>query len=122
MRGLAVFLISVGCSLLWTGLAAPAILRSFGVPISFAPWRIDNRNKHLNKIHYLWGVGVFSFGLGMFLFFTIWQYLEWKLLGQESPHPSAARVIVDLLLCLAAGFSWGIWSAPRRKRADLDQS
>src|SRR5690242_18699850 len=122
MRGLAVFLVAIGCSLLWMGLAAPAILRSFGVPISFGSRRIDRRNKHLNKMHYLWGVGVFSFGLGMFLFFATWKYLEWKLLGQESSPPSAARAILGLLFSVAVGLSWGMWSAPRRKSASLDRS
>lgn len=118
MTGLKIFLGAIACGWLWVGLIAPAILRSFGVPIAFGMWRLDRRNQNLSKAQYVWAFGVFSWGLGMFLFSTVWKYLEWRLLGDRFSYSISAQLIAGLLIWLLAGLLMGVLGAPRRKGAD----
>ena len=99
------------------GFAAPAILRTFGVPVASGMWRLDRRNQHLNKMQYVWGFGVFSWGLGMFLFFTVSRYLDWKLLDDKFSRLSPVRILFYFLIWLAAGWITGIFGAPHRENA-----
>jgi hypothetical protein len=115
VTGLAVFLIAIVSAACWIGLVAPAILRCFGVPIAFGLWRLDRRNQSLSKTQYVWAFGVFSWGLGMFFFSTVADYLGRKLLGATSPM----HATVGLLMWLGAGWLLGVLNAPRRKRSDM---
>jgi len=116
MREFVVFLIAVMSALFWVGLVAPAILRRFGVPIAFGAWRIDRRNQSLSKRQYVWAVGVFSWGIGMFFFYAISGYLDWKTLG---PSTSPMHIMVWLLGWLATGWLMRVLSEPLRKGTDL---
>ena len=118
VTALANFLIATACGLLWIGFAAPAILRLFGLPVAFGAWRTDRRNQHLTKRQYVWVCGVFGWGVGMFLFFTISSYLDWRLLGDKFSHLSFLRISGEFLTWLAAGWLFGVFSAPHRKHAN----
>ena len=87
------FLIAAVCALLWEEFAAPAILRTFGVPVGFG-WRKD-RYQNLNRTQHVWVYGVFMWGLGMFLFFVI------SPLGAKAP----TRIFGALLIWLAGGMA-----------------
>ncbi|HKW76694.1 MAG TPA: hypothetical protein VJN64_14280 [Terriglobales bacterium] len=118
MTALAIFLIAIGCGLAWAGLVAPTLLRVFGLPVALGVWRLDRRNQHLSRTQYVWFFGVFTWGLGMFLFFTISRYLEWKLLGDRSANQHSTQIIGALLIWLLAGWLFGLWTAPPRNGAD----
>ena len=119
MMALATFLIAIVCGLLWMGVVAPAILRAFGVPVAISFWRLDRRNQHLSRTQYIWAFGVFSWGVGMFVFFTVSKYLEWRLLGDRFSYLSPVHSIVGLLTWLAVGWLFGVLSAPHREGTDL---
>jgi len=110
MMDFAILFIAAACGLLWIGVIAPAILRSLGFPIA-----LGFRNQHLSRTQYVWAVGVFSFGLGSFLFSIVSEYLEWKLLGEQLSYPSPTHIIVGLVIWPLAGWSFGVITAPRRK-------
>lgn len=88
MIALASFLIAIVCGLLWMGLVAPAILRFFGVPVAIGDWMLERRNQRLSRTQYIWAGGVFQWGVGMFVFFTLSKYLEWRLLGDRFSYLS----------------------------------
>lgn len=111
---LANFVIAAACGLGWTNFAAPAILRTFGVPLAFGMWRIERRNQTLNRTQYVWALGVFTWGLGMFLFFVILRYLDWKLLGANLP----IRIFGTLLTWAAAGWLIGVLTVRNREGTD----
>jgi hypothetical protein len=115
MTELGVLLIAMACALSWMGIVAPAILHS--LPIDFGLWGVARR-KFLGKTHYVWAFGVFSYGLGMFLFSMISKYLEWKLLGDRFSHTSPTHIIVGLLIWLAGGWLFGVFTAPQRNGVD----
>ena len=101
------------------GVAAPAILRGIGVPVAFGGRRLDRRNQHLSRTQYIWACGVFEWGVGMFVFFTVAKYLEWKLLGERFSYLSPVHIIVGLLTWLGVGWLFGALSAPHREGTDL---
>lgn len=111
---LANFVIAAACGLVWTNFAAPAILRTVGIPLAFGMWRIERRNQTLNKAQYIWALGVFTWGLGMFLFFVILRYLAWRVLGANIP----VRIFGTLLTWSAAGWLIGVLSVRNRQGAD----
>jgi len=108
---LANFVIAAVCGSVWTNFAAPAILRTFGVPLAFGMWRIERRNQNLNRAQYVWAFGVFTWGLGLFLFFVILRYIDWKLLGVNIP----IRILGTLLSWSAAGWLIGVLSVRHRR-------
>lgn len=108
------FLIAAASGLLWTNFVAPAILRTFGVPVAFGMWRVHRRNQNLSRTQYAWGLGVFMWGLGMFLFFVIFSHLEWRQLGVKNPM----RIFGMLLSWLVLGWLVGILGARHRQEAD----
>jgi hypothetical protein len=116
---LAPFLIAIVCGLLWMGVVAPAILRAFGVPVARWVWRLERRNQHLSRTQYIWAFGVFQWGLGMFVFFTVSKYLEWRLLGDRFSYLSPVRIIVWFLTWLAVGWLVGVFGARHREGTDL---
>ena len=93
---------------------APAILRTFGVPVAFGMWRVHRRNQNLSRTQYAWGLGMFMWGLGMFLFFLIFRYLEWGLVGGKNPM----RIFGILLTWLLLGWLVGVLTARHRQEAD----
>jgi hypothetical protein len=117
---LAAYLIAIVCGLLWMAVVTPAILRAFGVPVAIAIWRLDRRNQHLGRTQYIWACGVFQWGVGMFVFFTVSRYLESRLLGERfSSFLSPVGITVGLLTWLAVGWLFGVFSAPHREGTDL---
>src|SRR5689334_17541178 len=104
----AILLVGVMCWLSWMGLVAPAILRTFGVPVAFGIRQLNRHNRNLTRMQYVVAWGIFAWGLGMFLFFVVHHYLEWKLLGYAFSYQSPGRIIVGLLICLAAGCGYGV--------------
>jgi hypothetical protein len=118
MTALANSLIGITCGLLWMGFAGPAILRALGLPVAFGMWRMDRRNQHLDRTQYVWTCGVFRCGLGMFLYFTISRYLDWRLLGDKFSYLSPRVIFVGLFICLGAGWVSGLFGAPHRTGAD----
>jgi len=118
MTLLAALIISIACALFWTGVAAPATLRVFGVPVAFGVWRLDRRNRHLSRTQYVWAFGVFSWAVGMFFFSVVFGYLRWKLLGEQFAYPTPRHIAVDLLVCLLMGWVIGVLSSANRNTVD----
>lgn len=106
------FLIAAASGLLWANFVAPAILRTLGVPVAFGMWRVHRRNQNLTRTQYAWGLGVFMWGLAMFLFFLIFSYLEWRLLGNP------LRILGMLLTWSVLGWLVGVLGARHRQEAE----
>lgn len=115
-----VFLTAVACAWCWMGLIAPAILRSFGVPLAFGLWRLDRRNQNLSRSQYVWAFGVFSWGVGMFLFWTMAGYLQWRVLSDPSEYPTLRRTIGGVVIWFTTGLLFGTFTAPRRRNGQPD--
>jgi hypothetical protein len=58
----------------------------------------------------------------MFLYFTAFDFLSWRLLGDRSFYSTPMRIFAELLICLAAGWLFGVFSAAHRKRVDPTNS
>lgn len=114
MLGLAVLLAAVASAVLWISVLAPAIAHLFGVPLAFGFKRRDGKNQQLTKLQFFWGFGVLTWGIGMFLWVTMWDFLEWKLLGDQSSGASLrpAHIGARLVIMLVFGAIVGFWSAP----------
>jgi hypothetical protein len=113
MNGLLVFAGALACGLVWIAIIAPLIANAFGVPNKFAFWRIDRQNQHLPRWQYIWFVGVFGWGTGMFLFNTVWGLLQWRILGDEKGHHGISFILGSLATWLILGMFFGYWSAPK---------
>jgi hypothetical protein len=118
MTALTNSLIGLTLGLLWMGFAAPAILRAFGVPVAMGIWRIDRHNQHLSMSQFVWACGVFRWGVGMFSYFTITRYLDWRLLGDRFSYMSPKLLLVELAISLGLGWVFGVFSAPLRTGGD----
>ena len=114
MASLGKFLVAILVFLLWAGVVAPAVLRSFGVQMAYGCWRLDRRNQHLSKRQYVWGFGVVAWGVGMFLFSTTWSYLFSIPMPNRFSQMRDTRIIVELLIWLTMGWLVGVLSAPKR--------
>lgn len=114
----ASFLIAVLGAWLWASFVAPAIARGFGVPMA-SGWRLDRRNQHLSKLHYVWACGVFAAGSGLFLFITLRQYLCCILIAGAFPRVSGSYLALRLIICLAAGWFFGVFTAPQHEMSDF---
>jgi hypothetical protein len=116
---ISLFLTAISCALLWVGLVAPALMRAVGIPLSGGLWRRARRNQHLSKGQYVWAYGIFSYGIGMFLFMTVLDYLQWKLMGDAYMHRDAKHIFINLLIWLAGGCFVGVMAYRHRPDADL---
>jgi hypothetical protein len=114
----ASFLIAILSAWLWTSSVAPAISRSFGVPMA-SGWRLVRRNQHLGKLHYVWGCGVFAGASGLFFFITLRQWLYCKLMTGRFPALSGPHLALRLIICLAAGWLFGVCTAPQHEMSDF---
>jgi len=114
----ASFLIALLGAWLWTSFVAPAIARGFGVPMA-SGWRLNRRNQHLGRLNYVWGCGMFAGGSGLFLFITLRQYLCCILIAATFPHLSGPSLALRLIICLAAGWLFGVFTAPQREMSDF---
>ena len=103
---------------LWTSFVAPVIARGFGVPI-VSGWRLNRRNQHLSKSEYVWGCGAFAFGTGLFTFLTLRQCLYCIITSDKLPHLAGSYLGPRLLLCIAAGWLFGVFTAPQREVSDF---
>lgn len=108
------YLIPFCAALLWIGMLAPGILRIFGVPMISGFWRLDRLNQHLSKLQYVWGYGVFSFGIGMFMLSALMDYPKWGRTYERTPA-TVSDIALRLLIWLAAGGFVGSLSRPRLK-------
>jgi len=113
MKGLLVYLGAIACGLVWIEAIAPLIANAFGVPCKVAFWRIDRQNQHLGRWQYLWSIGVFGWGIGMFLYTTLLDLLQWKILGDNAMDRSIGFTLAHLGIWLFAGMFFGYMSAPR---------
>ena len=118
MRSFTIIIGAIGCMSLWIGLIAPTILRGIGVPLAYGMWRLDRRNQHLTRSQYLWGFGVFSWGLGAFLYATTFDLLSWELLGERGYYSTPLRIIVQLMICLVIGWLVGVFGSPSRRKSE----
>jgi hypothetical protein len=118
MMALGSFLVAVLGGLLWIGFVAPTILRALGVPMALGYWRLDRRNQRLTKWQYVWGFGVFSWGVGMFLFSAVWAYLFSKPIFYGFSRPTLTHLVSELVTWLAAGWLVGFFSAPRHNSSE----
>lgn len=118
MISLASLLIAILGAWVWAGFVVPAALRGFGVPMA-SGWRLGRRNQHLSKLHYVWGCGVFALGSGLFLLITLRQYLCCMLTVDRFPHVSAPDIAARLIICLTAGWLFGVFTAPQHEMSDF---
>ncbi len=118
MIALSSFLIAILGAWLWTGYVAPAISRNFGVPI-VSGWRLDRRNRYLSKLHYVWGCGVFAVGSGLFFFITLRQCLCCLLIAESFPRLRGPQLGLRLIISLAAGWLFGVSTAPQHEMSDF---
>lgn len=119
MMALGNFLLTILGGWLWMGFVASAILRAFGVPMAYGFWRLDRRNRHLGRWQYVWGFGVFSWGVGMFLFSAVWDGPFSKPIPNGFSHPTVTHVVVGLAIWLTAGWLVGIFTAPKHSGSEL---
>ena len=110
--------VAIVAAWLWTGFAVPPITRSFGVPM-VSGWRLGKRNRHLNKQDYVWCCGVFAVGSGLFLFIMLWQSLYCILVAGRFPHLGGRTLAIRMIVCLAGGLLFGIFTAPRHEMSDF---
>jgi hypothetical protein len=118
VNGVISLLIAILVAWLWAGFAAPAIVRNFGVPI-VSGLRLARQNRHLYKPYYIWGCGVFAVGLGLFLLFTLRQYLCCLLIAAKLPHQGERELAIRLIICLAMEWLFGVFTAPELEISDL---
>ena len=111
-------LIAILGAWVWASFVAPAIARSFGVPIA-SGWRLDRHNQHLRKLHYVWGCGAFAVGSGLFLFITLRQYLYCMLIAARFPHLTGPSLALRLIICVAAGWLFGVFTVPQHEISDF---
>ncbi|MGA8428808.1 MAG: hypothetical protein WB729_03230 [Candidatus Sulfotelmatobacter sp.] len=112
MIALVTCLIAILGAWLWTSFAAPAICRAFGVPM-VSGWRLARQNQRLTKPYYVRACGLFAIGSGLFLFFTLKQCLYCSLIVGRFPHVSGTILAVRLIVCLMAGWIFGVFTAPQ---------
>jgi uncharacterized membrane protein len=113
MKEAAVILGAFGALFLWTSVVAPAICRVLGVPMAFGIWRLDRKNSRLSRSQFLWCYGVFSFGMGIFLFNTVFDYLDWKLLSGYPLNNRSVRIVSDFVVSILCGLFFGYWRVNR---------
>ena len=97
MMEFARYLIPFCTTVLWVGLLAPLILRGFGTPMAIGFWRLDRLNRHLSKRQYLWGYGVFSFGVGYSSVRRCWIIWTGEERGAESLRSLPGTLPSDFL-------------------------
>jgi hypothetical protein len=108
MKELAVPVIAVASTVLWTGVVAPIIARVVGVPMRIGFWGQARKNEHLTEAQFVWAYGVFAFGGGLFLLFRLMDYLQRTLLSDQLSRPSARRVAVQIAAACALGLVCGL--------------
>jgi hypothetical protein len=113
MKGILIGLTALACSVVWIAIIAPLIANAFGAPCKIAFWRIDRQNQHLRRWQYFWFVGVFAWGIGMFLFTTSLDLLQLKILGDKAMERSVGFTLGHLGIWLLAGMFFGYWSGPK---------
>ena len=101
------FFAAIGVALLWMGVIAPSILRALGVPAAGGLWRLDRRNQHLSRSQYVWGIGVFDWGIGTALATTLLDYVLWKDSGSSSHAQSPKTILLKAAVYLIAGLFVG---------------
>jgi len=118
VTGIESLLIAILIAWLWTGFVARAFVRKFGVPI-VSDWRLARQNRPLYKAYYIWGCGVFAVGLGLFLLFTFMQYLCCMLIAGKLPHQGERELAIRLIICLAMGWLFGVFTVPELEISDF---
>jgi hypothetical protein len=96
-------LIPLICAYLWCCAFGPGIARILGIPMKVAFWGIHRKNLHLNKRQYVWSYGVLSMGLGIFVYFSGSDYLNWIVLGDPLTHRSFLYIGLQLVSCSVLG-------------------
>jgi hypothetical protein len=118
VTGIESLLIAILIAWLWTGFVAPAFVPNFGVPI-VSGWRLARQNRHLYKPYYIWGCGVFAVGLGLFLLFTLTQYLCCMLIATKLPHQGERELAIRLIIWLAMGWLFDLFTVPELAISDF---
>jgi FtsH-binding integral membrane protein len=119
---ISLLLVAVASLLLWHGVVAPAIMRLVGVPLRGGFWRTDLRNQHLSKGQYVWAFGIFTWGIGMFLFMNVWDYLQWRVIGDTFLRLDAKHVALTFLIWVVAGCFVGFAGYRHRRDAELSSN
>lgn len=110
---LAILVGAAGSAVLWMSFLAPSIAHLFGAPLAFGFWRLDRKNSHLSKTQFLWWFGVFTFGVGIFLYGAVFDLLRLTLLHE---HLSFSRSSVGgFVIAILGGLLVGLTSAPKGK-------
>ena len=101
---------------LWSCAISPLISRLFSIParIGFLTTR---RNQHLTRLQFIFAIGVFGWGVGMFIAWTGWYLLGPALFFVYPPSPTLQHILGYLLVWLSAGAVIGMVGAPRRLNA-----
>ena len=115
MMEFARLVIPLCVAVLWIGLLAPIILRIFGIPMAIGFWRLDRLNQHLSTRQYVWGLGVFSFGIGLLLLTGLREYLDWRIVKNGTTPFTSIHVASRLLTWIFAGWIIGSYGAAQAK-------
>jgi hypothetical protein len=108
--------------LLWVVVIAPIIAQAFGVPLQVGLWRGRRHNEQLNKREWILVSGVFGWGIGMFLFSTAFDFLDWRLLGDDYSRLRLRHIGFRLITWLIAGVVFGLLTSLERKVARGDNN
>jgi hypothetical protein len=114
MKYVALFVGALGAALLWSGFLAPLILLAFGVPSRFSFFVFWSRNQDVSRVRSMWEFGARRWGISMFLYFTIFDYLDWKLFGTTYPHSMLHRIAVKFVTCFLIGAVVGFLYSPSK--------
>ena len=114
----ASWLTAVLVAWLWASFVAPAALRAFGIP-TVSGWQLVRRNRHLARPYYIWACGAFAFGLGLFWALTIRQEMCCLLTTRTLAQMTRTSFGLRLILCVGAGWVYGLLTAPQGEMSDL---
>ncbi len=119
MPGLAVWLTAVAAAVLWMSLFAPwFISRHFGATCAFGFWSLDRAESRLTHGQFVWWFGVFTFGVGIFLYGAVFDILRIYLLHEDLSL--ATNSLGGSVTALVVGSLIGWISAPRQQRKGTD--
>ena len=86
--------------LLWVMVVVPLIARRFDVPYRIGALPFNREIQRLTGWQSFWFAGVLAWGFGMFLLVAEIQ------LFFDPTHPTAARLLYELVACLVLGGLW----------------
>jgi hypothetical protein len=101
----------------------PSLVRPFGVQLpAWLPFDFREKKRALQRLTFRQHVlikGVLGWGFLMFVYMTVWHYLDWKFWNASVRQPSIEGILVDAGFWLVCGASFGAvsWKAKKSRNA-----